>query len=174
MPSVSGLSRQQRSRARERAVQAALLGLHNKDEVRYTDPDVASEAALRRDGIKNSRRARLGHFPRHSDCSSFATWCLWNALFLPFGLDDVVNGASWTGGFTGTMLSHGKRVRHAKNARRGDCVLYGDEGTSGSHVTIIVGHKEGVPMVVSHGSDDGPFFLKFDYRDDVMQIRRYI
>ena len=174
MPSVSGLSRQKRNRARERVVQAALLGLHNKDEVRYTDPFIPSEAALRWDGIRNRRKARLGQFPRNSDCSSFATWCLWNGLFLPFGLDDVVNGQSWAAGFTGTMLDHGKRVRRVKNVRRGDCVLYGEEGTSGQHVTIVVGRQGGVPMVVSHGSDEGPFFLAFDYRDDVMQIRRFI
>jgi hypothetical protein len=52
-------------------------------------------------------------------------------------------------------------------------VLYGS-GTSPSHVTIVVGRQQGVPMVVSHGSEPGPFFVRYDYRSDVMQIRRYI
>jgi hypothetical protein len=29
-------------------------------------------------------------------------------------------------------------------------------------------------MVVSHGSEAAPFFVKYDYRSDVMQFRRYI
>ena len=171
MPSISGLSRDQRIRARDRAVQAALLGLNNTAAVHYVTPGTP-ESALRWDGIKNRRDARLGQFPKKSDCSSFTTWCLWNGLHLAFGLGDLVNGAGWTAGFTGTMITHGKRVRHLANVRRGDCVLYG--GSSPSHVTIVVGRREGVPMVVSHGSEAGPFFVRYDYRNDVMQIRRYI
>ena len=167
MPSVSGLSRDQRIRARERVVQAALLGLNNATSVHYT------MEATRWDGIKNRRDARLGQFPKNSDCSSFATWCLWNGLHLAFGLGDLVNGAGWAAGFTGTMLTHGRPVRHLANVRRGDCVLYGD-GSPGKHVTIVIGRREGVPMVVSHGSEPGPFLLRYDYRSDVMQIRRYI
>ncbi len=29
-------------------------------------------------------------------------------------------------------------------------------------------------MVVSHGSQAGPFYLPFDYRTDIMCVRRYI
>jgi hypothetical protein len=172
MPSVSGLSRDQRIRARDRAVQAAMLGLSNTGAVHYVTPGTP-QSAKRWDGIKNRRDARLGQFPKNSDCSSFATWCLWNGLHLAFGLGDLVNGAGWMAGFTGTMINHGKRVRHLANVRRGDCVLYGS-GPSPSHVTIVVGRQQGVPMVVSHGSEPGPFFVRYDYRSDVMQIRRYI
>jgi hypothetical protein len=38
----------------------------------------------------------------------------------------------------------------------------------------VVGRQDGVPMVVSHGSEEGPFFIRYDYRSDVMQFRRYI
>ncbi len=172
MPSVSGLSRDQRIRARDRAVQAAMLGLNNTSAVHYVTPG-SPESTRRWDGIDNRRDARLGQFPKHSDCSSFATWCLWNGLHLAFGLGDLVNGAGWMAGFTGTMITHGKRVRHLANVRRGDCVLYGTEAAS-THVTIVVGRREGVPVVVSHGSEPGPFFVRYDYRDDVLQIRRYI
>jgi hypothetical protein len=167
MPSVSGLSRDQRIRARDRAVQAALLGLHNAPKVHYTMD------ARRWSGIKKHRDARVGEYPTQSDCSSFATWCLWNGLHLGFGLGDLVNGAGWNAGYTGTMLTHGKRVRHLANVRRGDCVLYGSGGT-GEHVTIVVGKRQGVPMVVSHGSEGGPYFVAYNYRPDVMEIRRYI
>lgn len=167
MASVSGLARDQRIQARDRTVQAALLVLKNVKQVHYT------QDKRRWDGISNRRNARLGEFPTHSDCSSFATWCLWNGLKLGFGLDDLVNGADWKAGFTGTMLTHGRPVRKLAKVRRGDCVLYGD-GPPGEHVTIVVGKRGGVPMVVSHGSEKGPFFLAFDYRGDVLEIRRYI
>jgi hypothetical protein len=167
MASVSGLSRDQRIRCRDRVVQAALLALNHPTQVHYTMD------GRRWSGIANHRNARLGQFPAHSDCSSFATWCLWNGLFLGFGLGDLVNGAGWTAGFTGTMLTHGKPVRHLANVRRGDCVLYGS-GPPGKHVTIVVGKQGGVPVVVSHGSEPGPFHLRYDYRGDIMEIRRYI
>src|SRR5215217_6918735 len=166
MPSVSGLSRDQRIQCRERVVQAALLGLNNISQVHYT------QDARRWSGIASHRSARIGQFPTHSDCSSFATWCLWNGLFLGFGLPDLVNGAGWTGGFTGTMLDHGKRVQHSSSALRGDCVFY----DSVPHVTIVVGRDNGVPMVISFGSEAGPFYLRFNYRPPgggaVTQIRR--
>jgi CHAP domain len=167
MASVSGLARDQRIRARDRTVQAALLALHHKAKVHYT------QEPKRWDGIANRRNARTGEFPTHADCSSFATWCLWNGLRLGFGLGDIVNGHGWTAGFTGTMLDHGKRVRHLANVQRGDCVFYG-AGPPGEHVTIVVAVKGGIPMVVSHGSEPGPFHLKHNYRGDVLQIRRYI
>jgi cell wall-associated NlpC family hydrolase len=94
-------------------------------------------------------------------------------LFLGFGLGDLVNAVGWTGGFTGTMLANGKPVRHLANVRRGDCVLYGS-GPPGKHVAIVVGKQRGEPVVVSHGSEPGPFHLAYNYRNDVMEIRRYI
>jgi hypothetical protein len=59
-------------------VQAAKLTLGNKDHTHYT------EGPLRWDGIKNRRNAEIGQFAEYSDCSSFATWCLWNGLVLRF------------------------------------------------------------------------------------------
>lgn len=167
MPSASGLSHDQRIRCRDRVVQAANLAKAHAPEVHYT------QGPRRWDGIKNRRNAKLGRFPTHADCSSFATWCLWNGLHLLFDLPDLVNGHAWTAGFTGTMLDHGKRVQHADSALRGDCVFYGS-GPPGQHVTIVVGRENGVPMVISHGSEAGPFYVRFNYRSDVMQIRRYI
>lgn len=168
MPAVSGLDAEQRAQARQAVVRAALTGLNNPSGVHYTQ-----EAALRWDGIGNRRDAKKGKFPHHSDCSSFATWCLWNGLSVGFELGDVVNGLDWTAGYTGTMLQNGKQVRRVEKLRQGDCVLYGTEWP-GHHVAIVVGRQEGVPVVVSHGSEDGPFLLPYNYRPDVLEFRRYI
>lgn len=168
MASVSGLSRDHRIRARDRAVAAALVTLHHAPQVHYT------QGSARWEGISKKLNARLGQFPKNADCSSFATWCLWNGLGVGFGLGDLVNGAKWHAGFTGTMLSHGKRVHDVGCVQRADCVIYGNGG-SGEHTAIVVGRaKNGTPMVVSHGSERGPFYLPYNYRNDVMQIRRYI
>lgn len=168
MASVSGLARDQRIRARDRAVGAALLALHHAPQVHYT------QMPARWEGINKKLNARLGQFPKNADCSSFATWCLWNGLQVGFGLGDLVNGATWSGGFTGTMLSHGKRVHDVGRVQRADCVIYGNGG-SGEHTAIVVGRsKNGIPMVVSHGSEAAPFFVPYNYRKDIMQIRRYI
>jgi len=167
MPAVSGLDRDQRAEARKAVVQAALLGLNNISEVHYT------QDSRRWDGIGNKRLAAKGKFPHHSDCSSYATWCLWNGLNQGFELEDGVNGLDWTAGYTGTMLQNGKPVKKVENVRQGDCVIYGS-ASPGTHVAIVVGRQDGVPMVVSHGSEEGPFFVRYDYRPDILEIRRYI
>jgi cell wall-associated NlpC family hydrolase len=165
--SASGLNKHQRIIARERTTQAALLSLHHAAELHYT---MGSE---RWEGITQHLVAQHGHYPKHADCSAFATWCLWNGLYVPFKVNDVVNRDSWNGGYTGTMAQHGLRVQHEGDVIRGDCVLYGPKPTY-EHVAIVVGRHKGKLMVVSNGSEPGPFLLPFDYRSDVGQIRRYI
>jgi CHAP domain len=167
MASVSGLSAEHRRKARQLAVQAAMLGYNNKGAVHYT------QGSRRWTGINKNLRAAKGQFPRYADCSAYATWCVWNGL-IPYGVRDTVNALRWQGGFTGTMLKHGKRVQKIENVLPGDCVIYGKSGTNGKHTAIVVGRRNGVPMVVSHGSEGGPYYVKWNYRKDVMQIRRYI
>ncbi len=167
MPSVSGLSRHQRIRARDRAVQAAELALAHTESMDYTQ-----DLVKRWVGITKDRRARRGEFPKHADCSSFVTWCLWNGLFLRFGLDDIVNGLDWRAGNTTSMLEHGKRVRKLDRLVPGDCVHYGSGETA--HVTMVIGRLNGVPQVASFGSDDCPCSTDYNYRDDVREFRRYI
>ena len=87
-------------------------------------------------------------------------------------LGDIVNGEGWTQGYTGTMKDHGLPVQHDANLLRADCVHYGSGETE--HVTIIVGRSAGVPMVVSHRSDDCPCYTNYDYRNDITGFRRYI
>lgn len=166
---VSGLPIAKRIRARDRAVQAAMLALHHSGAIHYT------QGSRRWDGIRLHKNARLGQYPLYADCSAFATWCLWNGLVLSgFTSRDTVNGAHWAAGYTGTMLSHGKAVKHRGNVQRGDCVIYGS-GFPGHHTAIVVGRRsDGKIMVVSHGSEAGPFYLPYDYRRDIMAVRRYI
>lgn len=150
-------------RFRIRVVRSALLGHMHAADVHYTT------GPRRWDGITNRRRADLGRFPRFADCSSYVTWCIWDALGGPEAGPDVVNGQFWKGGYTGTMKQHGRRVPGGlASAKPGDLVLYGP-GT-GKHVTIVVA----ADRVISHGSEAGPYLLKPDYRPDVTEVRRYV
>lgn len=167
MSSVSGLSKFHRTEARGRAVQAALLGFKNALHIHYT------QQPSRWEGIAHRKVAREQEYPHNADCSSFVTWCLWNGLYLPYKARDTVNGTNWQAGYTGTMLNHGKRVKELANVQRADCVIYGHHPT-GDHTAIVVGRRDGKIMVVSHGSEGGPYYVRHDYRGDIMQIRRYI
>ena len=164
----SGLRHDKKTLARDRAVQAAMLGFRNRGAIHYT------QGGARWQGIADTRYSRQGQFPNQADCSAYVTWCLWNALWVPFKVKDVVNGADWRAGYTGTMLNHGKLVEHLSNTLIGDCVIYG--GGTGSHVAIIVkgGNVTDRPMVMSHGSEAGPFYVPYNYRSDINCIRRYI
>lgn len=169
MPSVSGLSKLHRIQARDRIVAAATLALHNAPRIHYT------QGPKRWEGIDKHLNARMGQYPRNADCSAFATWCIWNGLVLGgYTTRDTVNGANWKAGYTGTMLTHGKQVMHEGNVQRGDCAIYG-HGAPGEHTAIVVGRRaDGTIMVISHGSEAGPFYLPAKYRPDLMQFRRYV
>jgi hypothetical protein len=165
------LTAKQRTRARRIAVRAALLGLHHAEAIHYT------QGGSRWQGIADTRYSARNQYPNYADCSAFVTWCLWNGLFIPYRKPDVVNGANWKAGYTGTMIAHGRPIRQLKNVRWGDAVLYGAPGSTGRHTAIIV--KVGRPrgsnlMVVSHGSEGGPYYLPYNYRRDIHSIRRYI
>ena len=159
---VSGLNKAQRARARELVAQAAFLGLSHASELHYT------QDARRWEGIAKGYRAWRGQFPRYADCSSFATWVLWQGLG-HFHLPDIVNGQNWKQGYTCTMTTHGRRVVHRENLRVGDLVLYGQPCAGTGHVAIYVGGGE----VISHGSEGGPYRLRYDYRP-IHSFRRYI
>lgn len=171
MPSVSGLNKNQRARARDRVVQAALLARDRAAEIAYTQ-----DLTDRWDGMRNRRNSFRGEFPTGADCSSFATWCLWNALHSHFHLDDIVNGLGWDAGNTTSLRGHGRLVEQLKNVCRGDCVHYDPDlpELEQPHVTVVVGRNDdGVLLVASHGGDSGPLVTTFNYRP-VREIRRYI
>jgi cell wall-associated NlpC family hydrolase len=168
MSSVSGLSPAHRIRARDLAVNAAMLGLRHARVIHY------SQGADRGDWWVHKMKAYRGEYPRSLDCSAFVRWCLWNGLD-HFGVRDTTNDAAhWSAfGWTGSLIRHGKRVQHQANALRGDLVLYGDPVGRTGHVAIVVGRRAGDLMVVSHGSEAGPFYLRAEYRP-IVQIRRFI
>jgi cell wall-associated NlpC family hydrolase len=163
MPSTSGLGYEQRIRCRDRVVQAARLAAAHEPQVHYT------MGSQRWQGISKGLNAAHGQFPTQADCSSFVTWCLWNGLYLRYGLGDTVNGHDWKAGYTGTLLDHGRRVLQTSQALRGDLVFYDNP----RHVAIIVSRVNGVPRVISHGSEGGPSNRVISYRP-IMQIHRYI
>lgn len=169
---VSGLTYKNVLTARRLAANAAQLGFRNRQNIHYT------QDSRRWSGINGNRRSGKGQYPPYADCSAFATWCLWNGLYIPFDVRDTVNGAAWKAGYTGTMLEHGRRMTDISKVRKGDCVIYG-HGFPGQHTAIVVGWSAkvsngGHPMVISHGSEGGPYYLPYNYRSDIMQIRRYI
>ena len=155
-------------KARAAAVHAAMLGYQHASAIHYT------QGSQRWQGIADTRYSARGQYPNYADCSGFATWCLWNGLFVLFKKPDVVNGLGWKGGYTGTMLQHGMHVPSSTNLLPADCVIYGPRGSTGAHVAIVVGKRNGIPMVVSHGSESGPYYLPWNYRSDIEALRRYI
>jgi hypothetical protein len=95
---------------------------------------------------------------------------LWLALHIPFDIRDVVNGANWKAGFTGTMTQHGSAVSAFHGGRIGDCVFYGGSSSVPEHVAV----KIAPGVVFSHGSEGGPYRLPVAYRSDVhSEARRY-
>lgn len=148
-------------------VQAALVTYNNNSLVRYTQ--TASRMMIVRyklkplDTLRNWFRAGKQLW---EDCSSSVT-----GYFYIAGKKDP-NGyvPGYPGyGYTGTLSTHGVRVSSPKP---GDLGFYGG-GWPYHHVVICVGFKNGVPMVVSHGSDRGPLFLAYNYRGDFSHWRRY-
>lgn len=163
---MSGLQGRRRLKARALVKRAALLGWRNRDDIHYT------QGPLRWEGINQERNPFEGEYPYHADCSAFGTWLLWAVLHHHYGFqEDLVNGARWRAGFTGTMIRHGRRVKHRINWRRGDQIFYGDQGGGiPEHVATYVGNG----MVVSHGSEGGPYLIRWNYRSDFNQCRRYV
>ena len=100
------------------------------------------------------------------------TRCLRNGLYLGFGLKDGKAGPNGLeGGIHGDAAPARLGGPHVSKALPGDIVVYGS-GWPGKHTAIIV--KQGrTPMAVSNGSEAGPFYLPYNYRRDVMSIRRY-
>jgi hypothetical protein len=106
---------------------------------------------------------------RSGDCSGFATAVVKYALN---GGPDIVNGADWQAGYTGTMRVHGERVTSGQY-QPGDCAIYG--GGTGSHVVVCYrAGNAATARWASHGSAGGPYSVDLHYRPDTVEVRRYI
>jgi hypothetical protein len=151
------------AKARVLAVHAFRLAYRNEPYVHYT------QGATRWQGIREHRRSAEGRYPNYADCSSIFAWAWWNALTYvdSFQTRDRLNGCQWTAGFTGTLLAHGWRVSDRKP---GDAVIYGWR-YPGVHVAMVA---EDTNMVYSHGSEWGPRYVRWNYRSDVLSVRRYL
>lgn len=160
--SVSGLNAEHRIKARDLACRAAILSINNAPAIHYT------QGPKRWQGIDRKLKASRGEFPSYGDCSAMATWWLWNGLD-HFGVRDVVNNTGWRSGYTGTQLRNGKPVVHRVNWRRGDLFIYG-RSWPGAHVAMYLGGG----MVASHGSEGGPYKVHWNYRRDLLDVRRFI
>lgn len=165
MTRVSGLSDEHAAHARFLINKAAHTMVAHKDQVHYT------QGVQRWEGISQHLSISRGQFPRHADCSSTATWMLWDGMHRPYGVRDLVNQADWRAGYTGSMYTHGIGVKHDENLKIGDLVFYGDQGGGiPEHVAVYIGGG----LVFSHGSEGGPYILGLDYRRDRRMSRRFI
>jgi hypothetical protein len=160
------LSATDRARAVKIMVAAFRLAFQHAGAVHYT------QSGARFGGIRGRLRYADGRYPTQEDCSSMYTWAFWNGITSVAGMTapDLVNGANWTAGYTGTLLSHGRQVP-ISNRRGGDAVIYGT-GFPGHHVAMVDYNDH--DMVYSHGSESGPYHIKWNYRSDIMQVRRYL
>jgi cell wall-associated NlpC family hydrolase len=100
--------------------------------------------------------------PANIDCSGFVTICYFA------GRAKDPNGRGYDGfGYTGTLLSQGTKIPQS-SLKAGDLVFYGSTMNptpgfprgSPTHVAIYVGQG----MVISMGSQAGPFLLSVGYR----------
>lgn len=169
MASVSGLRAKHRAEVRREILRSIRLLVAHPGDVHYT------QGSGRWDGIAHKKHPSKGLFPFYGDCSSTDTWLLWLGLHHYMGekygrpVRDLVNGTNWTGGFTGTMVRHGKPVAHDRNLMVGDQIFYGS-GPTYHHVVTSIGGRR----AFSHGTDSGPFLVDIDYRLDRGPTRRYI
>lgn len=125
---------------RQRIVKAAKWGVENHTHFTY------SEGPLRMEAVHKPYQ-----LPITSDCSSWVTSCYsWAGALDPNGLN--YNGY----GYTGTLLSHGKKIPLAE-VQPGDVIVYGP-GT-GWHTAIIV-EAGNDPLTVSMGQNGDPSFVR--------------
>lgn len=153
-----------RSKCAAEVVRVAMNGVRDRADIHYT------QTLLRWSGI--NRSITVGQ-PPYADCSSYATFTFWRARKKYRGGPgvDIVNGANWKAGYTGTMLNHGIKHRSRTSSRfykAGRTLIFYGPGTKVTHVAIYVGNG----MVVSHGSEAGPLLLPWNYRG-VIEARVY-
>lgn len=99
--------------------------------------------------------------PRHADCSSYVAW-----VYYQSGLDDP-NGQHFTGGYTGTLVAHGRPVSPHGRLQVGDLIFNGPRASNTTHVSIYIGRG----LSSGHGTF-GIQIHQWNYRT-VVAIRRY-
>lgn len=141
---------------RHRVLSAAWEGYLKRDQIHYT------QGPRRMSGVR--QKVLLPNVPPDEDCSSFVTWCYWVA-----GAPDP-NGFGYNGyGNTGSQYPHGRHIARA-SAQMSDVFFYGWSNGEPEHEALYAGNG----MVVSNGTEAGPFYERADYRDDLVGIRSYL
>lgn len=149
-----------------RAIKTAHLMIDRNASIGYTwDP-------ARWSGING--RVHPPKVPPWADCSSATTYLFWEARVFIRGSagTDLVNGLNWKAGNTATQINHGKRHQLGMRAwiPGRTLLFYGRSERAGiTHVTLWLGFGK----VFSHGSQTGPKYLDWNYRDDFQQARAY-
>ena len=127
---------------RDNIVAWAKWAAAHHDKFNYT------EGPLRMSGI-----GKPGVLPVNADCSAFVTLCYnWAGANDPNGM-----GYNHTG-YTGTLLSHGKKIA-LKDVLPGDVIVYG--GGTGEHTALVVdvtGANANNPLTISHGQQGDPSY----------------
>lgn len=125
---------------RHKIVTIAQWGVRN-------EPDIHYEQRRPIDGIDDPYK-----LPLHTDCSGFVTLCYqWANAPDP-------NGKGFIGlGYTGTLLQHMKHIMKSM-IMIGDLVVYGN--FPGHHVAVIVAGPASDPLLVSHGEEKGPEYIR--------------
>ncbi len=140
---------------RKQIVEWALWGVANTAQIAYSQGETRLSAL-----------GTPGSLPLATDCSAFATLCYsWAKAPNPNFAGPYVAAA---GGYTGTLLSHCKRIPRSA-AKPGDLVVW-TPPSDGAHVCILVTTGAN-PWLASHGSDSGPLKIRFA-DEDASQRRR--
>ena len=125
---------------RAKIVQVARWGIQNERQIHY-------QQLRPLDGLDHPHK-----LPLHTDCSGFVTLCYRWA-----GAKIDPNGGNFSGAYTGTMLTHCRRIPRGA-IRPGDLVVWG--AYPGNHVALVL--KAGPdPLVCSHGQEKGPIAIEF-------------
>lgn len=171
MSSYSGLNARDRATARRLFIKGVEVLMAHPAGLHYSQ-----NMQLRWEGIDKkivpwTRTGQVnGKYPKHGDCSSTVTYLLWLALHNHFHLADIVNRLDWQAGYTGTLIDHGKTVKDWSRLKVGDLIIYGSSVSNTEHVAGSIGGRR----AFSHGSEAGPFIVDFEYRGDIVAIKRFI
>jgi hypothetical protein len=169
--SYSGLNERDRDVARRLFVKGVEVLMAHPAQVHYSQNMVDRWEGIHDEIIPWTAAGRVnGKYPKHGDCSSTVTYLLWLALAHHFHLPDRVNGQNWQAGYTGTLIDHGKTVKDWSRLKVGDLIIYGSSVSNTEHVAGSIGGRR----AFSHGSEAGPFLVDFEYRSDIVAVKRYI
>jgi hypothetical protein len=129
-------------RLRARIVSYWLWGINHEPQIHY-----AQQRPM--ENVRNP--SKLKTLPRTADCSEFVT-----DGYASAGAPDP-NGRGFDGqGYTGTLLTHGTKIRQSA-LQPGDLVVFGKY--PGEHVCGVL-ESGSDPLLASHGQERGPVAIR--------------